>query len=506
MPDTDDIQNQQLALENLRQAVNNEFPADVAESAESAAEKQRNKAAAEKALEDIASPDPARHKAGVLALFNLADSAKVGEAVAHVVAARPDGKELAKEIAKDAFRAEILKCGKHNDFLRHDHALNGFNKVNLKNLAPNYAEGVQAAVAGAAHQIGIQNMADADEATKRAAAVELSCAMINAVANTPLDQDAIDYLQGISEVANSQDPELKEHVDLSSKNAGYPVPVKLENIGQAMLNNAVVLRLGCDVALEAADKNNPIAAKAGSSLQKCSNAVDNPELRQAGLGAVKDIANAVHTPENRLQFAKLHQTLGVKNQNLVENLEEEVAQNPPNQAMSRINDRNREIQEQEAQGQGQNVQPAPQSPVVEGAGKKSRFASVRDSLASGANRLKNAVGNKLENKGKEQKLGDVAPDKVELYKSMREALKEMERLEGEAAIDAAIDAAMSSRQGTKNFQNPQIPNTIENLKAEIASMEKNDPGLKQLGRGKVGQVVHSKIRDAAKAVGSKLKA
>ena len=194
--------------------------------------------------------------------------------------------------------------------------------------------------------------------------------------------------------------------------------------------------------------------------------------------------------------------MGVKNQNLVENLEEEVAQNPPNQAMSRINDRNREIQEQEAQGQGQNVQPAPQSPVVEGEGKKSRFASVRDSLASGANRLKNAVGNKLENKGKEQKLGDVAPDKVELYKSMQEALKEMERLEGEAAIDAA----MSSRQGTKNFQNPQIPNTIENLKAEIASMEKNDPGLKQLGRGKVGQVVHSKIRDAAKAVGSKLKA
>lgn len=143
-----------------------------------------------------------------------------------------------------------------------------------------------------------------------------------------------------------------------------------------------------------------------------------------------------------------------------------------------------------------------QSGQGQGQGQKSRFASVRDSLASGASRLKNAVGNKLENKGKEQKLGDVAPEKVELYKSMQEALKEMERLEGEAAIGAA----MGSRQGTKDFQNPQIPNTIENLKAEIASMEKNDPGLKQLGRGKVGQVVHSKIRDAAKAVGSKLKA
>ncbi|MBE2282893.1 MAG: hypothetical protein IAE77_05470 [Prosthecobacter sp.] len=163
-----------------------------------------------------------------------------------------------------------------------------------------------------------------------------------------------------------------------------------------------------------------------------------------------------------------------------------------------------EEQQPEAPQQGVAQQPeAPQQgAAVDGAGKKSRFASVRDSLASGANRLKNAVGNKLENKGKEQKLGDVAPEKVELYKSMQEALKEMERLEGEAAIGAA----MSSRQGTKDFQNPQIPNTIENLKAEIASMEKNDPGLKQLGRGKVGQVVHSKIRDAAKAVGSKLKA
>lgn len=158
-------------------------------------------------------------------------------------------------------------------------------------------------------------------------------------------------------------------------------------------------------------------------------------------------------------------------------------------------------QQPEAPQQGVAQQPeAPQQGVAaDGAGKRSRFPSVRDSLASGASRLKNAVGNKLENKGKEQKLSDV-PDHIQAeYKAEQKQLSALHS----KILDNSDPAKMNGQSPAKL---DELQQQAEKLQAKLDNMKKENPGLKQLDRSKVGQVVHSKIRDAAKAVGSKLKA
>jgi hypothetical protein len=42
------------------------------------------------------------------------------------------------------------------------------------------------------------------------------------------------------------------------------------------------------------------------------------------------------------------------------------------------------------------------------------------------------------------------------------------------------------------------------VQAKLDGMKQENPGLKQMDRNKVGQVIHSAIRDAAKSAGNRL--
>ncbi|WP_395747849.1 hypothetical protein [Prosthecobacter sp.] len=122
---------------------------------------------------------------------------------------------------------------------------------------------------------------------------------------------------------------------------------------------------------------------------------------------------------------------------------------------------------------------AAQGPGVDGANargrdvKKSTFASVRDALKGAATTAKNSVADRLERKGGEQKLSEVDNATQAQYKAFQQDLGNPDK---KAAALEGMDA-----------------------------LKKEFPGLKQMDRSKVGQVVNSGLRDAAKSVGSKLK-
>jgi hypothetical protein len=105
--------------------------------------------------------------------------------------------------------------------------------------------------------------------------------------------------------------------------------------------------------------------------------------------------------------------------------------------------------------------------------KKSRFASVRDALKGAATTAKTSVADRLERKGGEQKLSEVDEVTQAKYKEFQQQLSEPDK---KAAALKEMDA-----------------------------LKKEFPGLKQMDRSKVGQVVNSGLRDAAKSVSSKLK-
>ncbi len=139
-------------------------------------------------------------------------------------------------------------------------------------------------------------------------------------------------------------------------------------------------------------------------------------------------------------------------------------------------------------------QPLNEAPGIEAPGQQAEkqpgVSSVRDALKGAILR-----------KGSEQKLSEVAPDKVEIYKSLQAAVKELERMDGSNTIDAAVGDA----DAWKQHKEGATAQTIDRMKEEMAQMRAQDPGLKQLDRSKVGQAIHSGVRDAAKTVANKLK-
>lgn len=134
----------------------------------------------------------------------------------------------------------------------------------------------------------------------------------------------------------------------------------------------------------------------------------------------------------------------------------------------------------------------------------SRPGNVRDALRGAASRvsdaassLKNTIGEKLERKGSEQKLGDVSPEIQALYKAEQTKLSSIRS----KILDNSDPSKINGRSPAKL---DALEEKARKIQAKIANMKNDNPGLNQLDRSKVGQVIHSKVRDAAKTVGSKL--
>lgn len=187
----------------------------------------------------------------------------------------------------------------------------------------------------------------------------------------------------------------------------------------------------------------------------------------------------------------------------------------PEQIKENIKQRHEEFAAQLAAPQIQNNPRVQQNeaPALEVEGKKSRVASVRDALRGAASRvsdaassLKTTIGNKLSAKGAEQSLQDVQnvhPLKVTDYKDLQEQLKKLTN-EPLKSIELAMNGDVAPLEKTKqNKEN--LPAKIEVVQQKMAALREEHPGLKQLDRSKVGQVVHSSLRDAAKTAGNRLK-
>ncbi len=130
--------------------------------------------------------------------------------------------------------------------------------------------------------------------------------------------------------------------------------------------------------------------------------------------------------------------------------------------------------------------------------KKSRFSSVRDTLRGAASTLRDAAGDRLHKRGSEQKLSDVADAVKNEYKAAQKELSELQK----QLLDNMDPSKMTSDSPSKI---DPLQDQVSAVQAKMADMRQDNPGLKQLDRSKVGQVVHSGVRDAAKSIGNKLK-
>lgn len=167
--------------------------------------------------------------------------------------------------------------------------------------------------------------------------------------------------------------------------------------------------------------------------------------------------------------------------------------------------------EPEANNQKQD-QPAVQAPVneeaqgQEGAGKKSKFASVRDSIKGLASTAKSAVAQKLENRGAEQPLHEVPAEKQAEYKGLQKQLGDLKKGGGDAIKAAGLlGPDPKAYNDFKNGAPGGDKQTEPEIKEKMDALKKDFPGLKQLDRSKVGQVVNTAVRDGSKSVGAKLK-
>lgn len=137
---------------------------------------------------------------------------------------------------------------------------------------------------------------------------------------------------------------------------------------------------------------------------------------------------------------------------------------------------------------------------------KFKLTSVRDALRNAAGNAKASVANTLERKGAEESLQDVKarhPGKVTDYKALQAQLKKLTD-KPLKSIETAMNGDLAPLEKlTQNKEN--LPAQIEAVQQKMAALREEHPGLKQLDRSKVGQVVHSSLRDAAKTAGNRLK-
>jgi hypothetical protein len=148
----------------------------------------------------------------------------------------------------------------------------------------------------------------------------------------------------------------------------------------------------------------------------------------------------------------------------------------------------------------QNTASAPPNVAAESDGAKARVARVGDVLRA-ASGIKNSVVNALEQKGAEQSLKKVQDKDSKLVQDYKELQNKMSDLKNQYLN--AVDATKSLGRSDAEIQT--IKDRIDETKKEMDDMKAANKGLAQLDRSKVGQVIHSSVRDAAKAVSNRLK-
>ena len=118
------------------------------------------------------------------------------------------------------------------------------------------------------------------------------------------------------------------------------------------------------------------------------------------------------------------------------------------------------------------------------------------------NNARNTLGGALNEVGGEQKLRGVPQEVRTRYEQLKAELKE---IGGNAlnAVNEALDGNVAALDNLDDNQ-PDHLQRAQVIKAEMDQLKHDNPGLAQLDRSKIGQVVHSGLRDVARSVGSRL--
>lgn len=129
--------------------------------------------------------------------------------------------------------------------------------------------------------------------------------------------------------------------------------------------------------------------------------------------------------------------------------------------------------------------------------------TIGERLAGAVNNARNSIGGALHEAGSEQKLRGVPQEVRERYEELKAELKGIND-NGLNAVNAALDGDVAALD-THDEEQPDNLQRAQEIRTEMAQLKNDNPGLAQLDRTKIGQVVHSGLRDAAKSIGSKIR-
>lgn len=461
--------------------------------------------------------DPAKAAQTAYDLMVDFNHANVGGACANALLTRPDGEDLAANVGAGIVKNELLNSSlQPSAFVRGNQAINGFSRSVVNATSPLLETQINDQIKALKDKYDLSALhSSVDQNVKHTATVALAndfVQMSTATAITPATASFLKSMKAaIMEVGNyAYDQNLVRAINEKNTPADkikdpdfVPPPVSAEDLrktkatlADSFTNNSSALRiigpaLGGAKADDGSElRKNSVWGGATQASQKTINAYSLDRLDPGGLDPI--VAKEVFSADNKAKVREMHQQ--VDDARIAPSLGVDL------RAVSHASLETRKM----AIAAQTIEQPAIEHEQIEQPVTKT---SVRDMLRGAANRvsdaastLKNAVGTRLNDKGSEQKLSEVSPEKVEAYKALQQAVKEMDKLVGEIALDAA----MGDDQANVDYANAQPTETIARMMAEMAEMRNEDPGLKQLDRSKVGQVVHSGIRDAAKTVGSRL--
>jgi hypothetical protein len=488
-------------------------------------------------LRDLANthcPADTAQKAYDLMMDNKSNPA-VGTATCAILLARGDGSgmQVATEVAKQVVQSRLSTEGvrAEGDFVRSGESINGFSKELIQQTSPNLESDVKQSVLAlsmqvepeiqaytakakvhldainaiqprindlsplvqtgtpeekAAHQgeydslcaekVGYEAQIAELAPEREAIQIRVATLMHGTLTDLPLSKESLSYLNSLREAVETTQG-FKETY-MASKEVDEQRAIRaLNTIADNLVNNNTSLRVTSPAMItdERLGKNKLWIDSAQTALTSFNRYQDSSLL--ATVRTPQSVADAVHVQATRQATQSMHDR--VINTPKLDSL---------NVDLKGPSALNREQRKTDFQTAVTNVEMAANA-----------RHSVRDMIKGAVSTVRGNISERLEQKGSEQKLGDVPDHIKEEYKAEQMQLSALQS----KILDNMDPAKMNGESPAKLAE---LQEQVAKVQTKMEHMKEDNPGLKQMDRSKVGQVVHSGLRDAAKSVGSRLKA
>lgn len=434
----------------------------------------------------------------------------VGTAVAQTLLMRPDGVDCCCDVGSAVVKAELEAPGMRPDsFVRGREAINGFSKAVVLEATPGLEQGIREDFQGLRQQCAAHlAQGEMTPGQRLDFEADLTNSMMDLTTKHRLSPDAEKYLKATKDTVLSSNAAYDSKIQnyLGEEADQQAVENCKASLAESFTNNSSALRIINPIVAELRDGEQSWG-NANQMAQKIINGYQNDQLNNLS-ERFRPLGEKAFTPENKQKVAAMHEA--------VDNAPAHQAQGVDFAAGSELtrNDRQQRLAEhrENAQQNLQNAAPAVNADDHQPA-HSSRFGSVRDALRGAASRvsdaassLKNSIADKLEQKGGEQRLRDVPEEAKNAYKELQKQLSDLKKFPAADGVNA-IDAALGDADAYDKFKkgSPEIAEMEKDIKARMAEMKEENPGLAQLDRNKVEQFIHSETRDAARSVANKIR-